>query len=973
MSTKKINNKKNNFNEDEYRFLTENMTDVIWSLSLNTMRFTYVSPSVTTLLGYTPEEVLNKTLKDIVTKESLNYIQKEQLLRIKAFKEGDTASVSQTYEFEQICKDGSTVWIELTTKFIENDNGEIDVVGVARNIENRKQTEDALRESEEKYRLLVENIQVGISISQGNKIIYANKALMDMFGFDNLKEFVSKPLIDYLTPQSQKFVSEWRKKIDQSEKGPFVFEQDIIRKDSIIRTLQLTISFIIYNGQNSVLTSFRDITEQKKIEEENRILAESMDTAPASITFHDLEGNFIYANQTTFDMHGYTKEEFFKKNLHEIDVETSEKLIKPRIKKILETGEASFNVEHYRKDHSILPLYAYVKATEWEQKKVLLSIAIDMTKQKEAEEKIKLNESRLQSLFNISQYEEKNTQDLLDFALEEAIKLTRSRIGYIYHYNNEKQEFILNTWSKGVMEECDVDNPQSIYKLEKTGLWGEAVRQEKPILINDFNAPNPFKKGYPKGHVKLHKFMTVPIFDEKKIVAVVGVANKEKNYDDSDVRQLTLLMDAVWKITVRKKEKEELSIYNKQLKILRDIYKGILNSRNTLETIQNVLKTLKEFIAYNYISIFLFNKETNTFEEYTINLSHDSKLYKGIESSFSNEWIIELSKGKTFYFKELSLIKKSDIIIKKIINEGIVSFIQVPMLVYGELVGTLNLGSDKKDFFTENHKEILIDIANELAIAIHQYRLNEEIELSKLKLEERVHDRTAQLEKANKELESFSYSVSHDFRAPLRAINGFSSILLEDYNKNLPTEGQNILNKICLSAKRMGQLIDDLLSLSRISRFEMNLIKVNLSQIVKKILSVLKNMQKDRQVDFIIKEGLIAYVDPNLVRIMLDNLLRNAWKFTSKNSKTKIEFGCLKEKGDNIYFIRDNGVGFDMKYSKNLFGAFHRLHSDKEFEGSGIGLSIVQRIIQRHKGEIWAEAAVGKGACFYFMFLEKQK
>ena len=183
----------------------------------------------------------------------------------------------------------------------------------------------------------------------------------------------------------------------------------------------------------------------------------------------------------------------------------------------------------------------------------------DITERKRAEDENRRNEARLESLLKISQYRADSTQELLDFALEEAITLTNSKIGYVYRYEETKEEFILNTWSKEVMKQCTIAEPQTIYHLDKTGIWGEAVRQARPIIVNDFQAPHPLKKGYPDGHAPLYKYMTVPVFSDDRIVGVVGVANKETDYDTFDVRQLTLLMDSVWKILERKRTGEALA------------------------------------------------------------------------------------------------------------------------------------------------------------------------------------------------------------------------------------------------------------------------------------------------------------------------------------------------------------------------------------------------------------------------------
>ncbi|MCF6157986.1 MAG: HAMP domain-containing protein [wastewater metagenome] len=225
---------------------------------------------------------------------------------------------------------------------------------------------------------------------------------------------------------------------------------------------------------------------------------------------------------------------------------------------------------------------------------------------------------------------------------------------------------------------------------------------------------------------------------------------------------------------------------------------------------------------------------------------------------------------------------------------------------------------------------------------------------------------TVQLTATNKELEAFCYSVSHDLRSPLRSMDGFSRAILDDYADKLDATGKNYLERICSASQRMGQLIDDLLDLSRITRVEMNKKAVNLSTLARTIVTELREKQPERKAEFSITDGLAVKGDPQLLKIVLDNLFDNAWKFTKKCPQAKIEFSSTQYNGKPTFFIRDNGVGFDMAYFDKLFNAFQRLHSALEYEGTGIGLATVQRIIHRHGGNIWAESTVGKGATFYF-------
>jgi light-regulated signal transduction histidine kinase (bacteriophytochrome) len=273
--------------------------------------------------------------------------------------------------------------------------------------------------------------------------------------------------------------------------------------------------------------------------------------------------------------------------------------------------------------------------------------------------------------------------------------------------------------------------------------------------------------------------------------------------------------------------------------------------------------------------------------------------------------------------------------------------------------------------------EFVGQIANHLGVALQHAELLAElrIEVTERKqaqeqsqsLNQGLRQAIAELKVVNHELESFSYSVSHDLRAPLRSVDGFSQALLEDCHDQLDTSGQDYLQRIRAATQRMGHLIDDLLTLSRVIRSEIQIESVNLSRLGSNICAELQRTHVDRQLEFVIQPGLLVQGDERLLQVVLENLLNNAVKFTSKHSQAKIELGTItQEDGRLAYFVRDDGVGFDMNYADKLFSPFQRLHGMKEFQGNGIGLATVQRIVRRHSGQIWAEGAIEGGATFYF-------
>jgi light-regulated signal transduction histidine kinase (bacteriophytochrome) len=349
---------------------------------------------------------------------------------------------------------------------------------------------------------------------------------------------------------------------------------------------------------------------------------------------------------------------------------------------------------------------------------------------------------------------------------------------------------------------------------------------------------------------------------------------------------------------------------------------------------------------------------------------------------FGDQFAVHYQMGKAQVVADIHNAGLSDCHIKILSQFQVRANLIVPLLQGENLWGLLCIHQCAAPRqWHETEVEFVIQIASHLGVALHHAELLAKLQaeiIERQQTEQRVQNLNKglqqaiiELKAANKELETFSYSVSHDLRAPLRSIDGFSQALLEDCHDQLNESGYDHLRRIRTATQKMGQLIDDLLTLSRVIRSDMHREAVDLSRLASHICTVLQQSHPERQVEFFIQQGLITQGDTRLLQVVLENLLNNAWKFTAKRPHAKIEFALLSsETIGNIstytYFVRDDGVGFDMAYVDKLFLPFQRLHSTTEFPGNGIGLATVQRIVHRHGGQLWAEGVLEQGATFYF-------
>jgi len=414
-------------------------------------------------------------------------------------------------------------------------------------------------------------------------------------------------------------------------------------------------------------------------------------------------------------------------------------------------------------------------------------------------------------------------------------------------------------------------------------------------------------------------------------------------------------------ITERKEQAQALQRYANRLETLHAIDRAILAAESPQAIADAALSRVYAQLPCQRASSVIFDFEAGEGE--VLAHVHEGASQIGVGQRFplrAFRITDDLREGMPEVVNDLEAVTPTPLL-ERLLAEGIRSYISLPMMLEDELIGIINLGAREKNVFTAGYQDLMREITDQVTIAIRQARLLRRVQQQAEVLEARVAERT-------EELESFTYSVSHDLRTPLRAIDGFARLLDQEYRNVLDDEGQRLLSVIRSSASRMGQLIDDLLALSRLGRQEMRHAPIDMEELTHTVLDELLRSQPDGHVDITLQPLPQATGDRGMVRTLLTNLLSNSLKFTREEEMPAIEVGAKAEGDATVYYVADNGAGFDMAYADKLFGVFQRLHDDETFEGTGVGLAIAERVVRRHGGSIWGEGDVGEGATFYFTF-----
>jgi PAS domain S-box-containing protein len=642
--------------------------------------------------------------------------------------------------------------------------------------------------------------------------------------------------------------------------------------------------------------------------------------------------NIVFANKKFAEILGYSIDE-----LLEMSTETISEMIhqddRDRILNYLreclhnsKTG-SPIQVRMRHKDGSQIWTEVSAGGIEYSGKPAVQVSIVDITKRYDAEMALRRERNLFQRLAQCA-IQVKDTSELSRELLNIVIKSLDFDFGTFRIYNEKKNVLqysaLLGTEIEDTMDELPVNEEfANRYIIVNTAL------NKSAIYISDLNKELKDKSYLDRlRDLDATSAIAIPILDEdKNILGVLSLANRtQRDFTDADRNFFPAIANILGAVLERKKAEEALQISERRYReLLTHMTEGI-GIVGLDECILFVNHSFSELLGYpseELIGMSILDLIHP--EDVEMVLSQTDIRRQGKTSAYTHRFIRKDGEERTV---RVSAVPSRD--------------------DSGQVSGTV---------------AIITDITERLKAELEIQRLNEG-------LARKIEERTAELAAANKELEAFSYSVSHDLRAPLRTIDGFSQALLEDYSESLDDTGQDFLRRVRAAARKMGSLIEDLLVLSRVTRAEMDRTNVDLSEMAKSHIEELRNIDPEREVDVEIGESVSVRCDRRLIKLVIQNLLDNAWKFTNKTPKPRIEFDSIEKDGESQFYIRDNGAGFDMSYSDKLFVPFQRLHSVEDFEGSGIGLATVQRVINRHGGRVWAESVVDEGSTFYFTLPE---
>ncbi len=1061
--------------EARYRDLFENANDAIFTQDL-LGNFTSANKAAELLMGAMGAEregLLALNVRDVVVQDDLSLALEH--LRLKNEDEEDEAG---PYELRIRSLDGIRKWIEVKSRTMRKHGRPFAIHGIARDITERKQADKALKESEAKYRSLVEFSPDGIFVQVGDWIEFANTAMANLFGAESPEALVGVRALDFVHPDYQKAIADRIARNLQEREPVPLLEQKLVRFDGTCFDAEAVGAPVVYKGQDARQVLVRDITERKRTEGaiksivagvsgeiggrffessvmqfarildadftligeichpdeelvvnslaftaggclqsnftyqlkdapceevsqrgicsyprgvaelfprdevlremnieayvgvglydshgtpmgimaamyrkplENVEFAESvlqifasraaaeierkrseaalseseatlrtlLQAAPIGIGQASSDRTLGWTNQVLCKMLGYSTEELTGKNARML-YESEEEFLRVGREKhseILEHGTGSMETRLRRKDGTVFDaLVSSSSVLPRDLSRGLVFTVVDITERKRTEAQIRLNEERLQSLYDISQYKANSIQDLLEFTLHEAVKLTESKVGCLHLYDEENNRFDLNTWSNEMMEVCGTTVTYGPDNLDDIGIWGEAVRQRRPVVVNDLQTLKALKIDCPRGQAELHNFMTIPVFGGEKIVAVVGVANKDSDYNETDVRRLALLMDSAWRIAEAKRS--EL-VQRRSAIALEYAAEGVVIT-DTEGTVQYVNPAFERMTGYakdellgNNPRILRSGEQDSTFYEQMWNTIRGGEIWTGR--------IVNRKKDGTFYTEDATISPVWDD------SGAITNFVGMKRDITGQL------------------------------------------ELSK----QLLHAQKMQA------VGTLAGGIAHDFNNLLQAILGYSELLM--LGKETEDPDCKKIEVIQQAARDGADLVSRILTFSR--KLESRTRPIDLNEEIRKAQRLLRRtVPRMIEIKLALEEALaIIDADPAQMEQVLLNLAVNAQHAMPNGGRLLIETSNVSLNDEYVrthlgvdpgqyalLTVSDTGAGMEADVLDRIFEPFFTTKTNGE--GTGLGLSIVHGIVSQHGGYIRCSSEPGRGTSFKIYF-----
>ncbi len=791
----------------------------------------------------------------------------------------------------------------------------------------RQQTE-SLEISQARYeQLFTQNANALFVMDQQGTILDANQTVCDNYGYMR-DELIGMNVTNLAPPDLQPEVPEW---LHQVLLKRVLFQWRHMRKDGSEFPVEISACPITLEGKPAVLSDVRDITEQTEAVEALRASEERF----RALVEQSLTGiyilhtdRFAYVNRRFAEMFGYTEEEILN-TLRPTDVIAPEDRAEAanNINRRLsgEVKSIHYQARGLRKDGALLWLDIHGSSIELDGEPTIAGTILDITDRIRALEALQSGETRYRKLIHLMSN---------GFALHEIMTdETGTPVNYTFLNVNTAFEQMTglsasSVVGKTVREVFPDTRSDSIETLGRVALTGEPIRIEISIeyLGKDFDL-----LAYSPEHGQFAAVFT--------------------------------------DITERKRTETALQRYAQRLTVLREIDRGISIARPPDAIARKVLEQLHALIPCSYSTVMIFSSGLAEAKHFVLYTEDNSNRIRDFSSEVvPGELLERLKSGMSIVFDDVRRLPVDSVSprIAEIIDLGMRSCLAVPLMAEEQLIGVLGLSSPEAEFFSPEHEEIAWEIGNQLSTAINQARLHEQIRLHSLELEERVLERTARLETRTRELEDFTYSVSHSLKSPLRGIDGYSRLLLTDHADNLSEEAHEFLQAIRRGTRQMHQLIEDTLTFSRLQRHKTTAHPIDIREIAETVVDGYREEINARgvSVDLTLPD-MIACADRHELIIVIRNFLENALKFTRDTAAPAIEIGGRETEDSCILWVKDNGIGFDMKFHDRIFDMFQRLHRPEEYTGTGIGLVIVKKAAEKMGGRAWAESAISKGATFF--------